>query len=237
MKTKIIPPVLLPKSSLVGDHTWTDVVNSVLEYIAPKLNKESLISTNSYMDYDDAMDEGRTKALTVLEGLRYKWSDLDKKKINDLVNFVIRCVSNYYVTMRQKCASSVDSSVNTARVVDQIDSDNEELDGVYTTLASCSGGESEIEYDMLQTRALVELLHRGFTVEYVVLRETLFPIHISLPPEKTSLRNIGKYLGLSGPELSEVISNICVTLVRLGLQNKDVIKGISGHLSHWGIIA
>ena len=102
--------MIVPKNTLLTNAKWSDITDSVLHYIHPKIHKESLISTNSYIDYDDAVNDGRLKAITVIEGVRHKWN-IKGKKVSDLVNFVLRCVANYYSTARQKGALSIDTSV------------------------------------------------------------------------------------------------------------------------------
>ena len=227
--------MILQKNELLTNAKWGDVVDSVLHYITPKINKESLKSTNSYIDFDDAVNDGKLKALTVMEGVRYKW-DFTGKKVSDLVNFVLRCVANYYTTARQKGALSVDTSLNTAKVVDELDYDEDSGDTANVSMVSCEDCSNNVILEHLQLTALCVLLRKGFAKEYVVLRETLFPSNISLPPDKITLKNVCKALGEDAKDTKEIITNICVTLIRLGIYNNEVEKLMKENLCYYGIL-
>ena len=226
--------MIVPKNTLLTNAKWSDITDSVLHYIQPKIHRESLISTNSYIDYDDAVNDGRLKAITVIEGVRHKWN-ISGKKVSDLVNFVLRCVANYYSTARQKGALSIDTSVNTVRIVEDYDSEDEDARS-YVRNVSCEDSTGDVDSVNLQLTALCELLNKGFAKEYVVLRETLYPKNIQLPPDKVTLKNVCKALGEDSKSSKEIITNISVTLTRLGVYNSDIDKILKDNLPYFGIL-
>lgn len=207
----------LPKNTVISGYNKDDVCMSVIYHLKDHIAYKSKTLVNSVISSDDVKQEFYAKICHVVNYFYKK--GLTDKTIKDVVNFAVRAIRNHEVNLKIHYASRPDTSINTDRIKEEVDKDDDESVGTISSVDDCS---EEVIANDQGMKFLLYLLTNGFVDEYVILREVLFtskPVMEGIRGDIT-VKTVCHYFFLTREETKLIEERIKILGVRFGFPVK-----------------
>lgn len=194
------------------------VIYTIIQYVSPLILKESHCLVNAAWDFKDCKSELIAQTIKIVNYMYNK--GIEEKKIRDIVNMCCTGISNHVKNLKLQFKKRPDYSINNCRIDELVGKEEDEV--VYV-------GKEEDKSDLIieessSLQFLTWLLSHGYSDEYVIMRETLYP-RIEIKEkygDYPNIMDVCKYFKISKEYSLELKKTIKARALQFGINKKSI---------------